>query len=50
VVDKTLDEEDEIVVQLSNETVNVVVGLSIFVVVKSKSGKDTDKFQDQGHV
>jgi hypothetical protein len=45
-----LDEKDEIVIQLSNETVNVVVGGSILVVVKRPSGKDTDKFQDQGHV
>jgi len=50
VVDKSLDEEDEIIVQLSNETINVVAGRSIFVVVKRPSGKDTDKFQDQGHV
>ena len=49
-VDKSLDEKDEIVVQLSNKTVNVVVGRSILVVVKRPSGKYTDKFQDQRHV
>jgi len=49
-INKTLHQEDEIIVELGNEAINVVWVVSIFEIVQTEACKDSDELKNKSFV